>query len=96
MIYLNNEDINIAGVVQKGIEKFPQLAEYIKTLQVETLVGYEEIVPSTLIGQINQILSQLEGVNTLQEFICACARGMTANYLESKAEIVNVVFGKFK
>lgn len=64
MIYLNNEDINISGLIEKWLEKYPHLQDYIKTLGIETLLGYDEIVQSTLVGQVNQVLSQMNGVKS--------------------------------
>jgi hypothetical protein len=34
MIYLNNEDINIAGILAKWLETRPELAADLQTLQV--------------------------------------------------------------
>jgi hypothetical protein len=53
-------------------------------------------VPSTLIGQVNQILSQMNGVKTQNEFICACLRGVTSNHLSDKTVIINKIFEAFK
>lgn len=40
------------------------MQDYIKTLNIETLLGYDEIVQSTLVGQVNQVLSQMNGVKS--------------------------------
>lgn len=92
MIYLNNEDINIAGVIEKWLEKYPHLKDYFKTLNIESLLGYDEIVQSTLVGQVNQVLSQMNEVKTQHEFIVACIKGFTANYLGDKTTIVSKIF----
>jgi len=34
MIYLNNEDINISGILSKWLESHPELAGDLQTLQV--------------------------------------------------------------
>ena len=81
MIYLNNEDINISGILAKWLESHPELAADLQTLQLDTLLGYDEVVPSTLVGQVSQILSQMAAVKTRQEFIAAAIRGLTANCL---------------
>lgn len=95
MIFLNNEDINIQGVVSKWTETAPHLKEFFKTLDIENFLGYDEHVQSTLIGQVNQILSQMKGVTTQAEFIAACARGFMANHLNDPSTIVSKLFEKF-
>jgi hypothetical protein len=41
MIYLNNEDINIGGLVEKWLDKNLHLSDYFKQLQIESLLGYD-------------------------------------------------------
>jgi len=65
-------------------------------LQLEGLLGYDEVVPSTLVGQVNQVLSQMNGVKTRQEFIVAAIRGLTANCLGDKSAMVSKVFDLFQ
>jgi hypothetical protein len=60
------------------------------------LLAYDEVVTSTLVGQVNQILSQMTGVRTRQEFIAAAIRGLTANCLSDKSIIAGKVFEKFQ
>ena len=92
MIYLNNEDINISGLVQKWLEKHPHLNDFFQTLQLESLLGYDEVVQSTLVGQVHQFLSQMGQVKTLQEFVAACIRGLTSNYIGDRSEAVGRLF----
>jgi len=58
-------------------------------------VGYDEVVQSTLVGQVNQVLSMMAEVKTQQEFIAACIKGFTANYLGDKNAIVSKIFERF-
>ena len=95
MIYLNNEDINIQGVIEKWAEERPNLKDFLKKLDLESLLGYDEHVQSTLIGQVNQVLSQMKDVQTQAEFIGACSRGFMANYLNDPSVIINKIFEKF-
>lgn len=44
---------------------------------------------------MNQVLSQMNEVKSQQEFIVACIKGFTANYLGDKTTIINKVFEKF-
>lgn len=78
--------------MSKWLESHPELASDLQTLQVESLLGYDEVVPSTLVGQVNQILSQMAGVKTRQEFIAAAIRGLTANCLADKSTMATKVF----
>lgn len=96
MIYLNNEDINISGILSKWLETRPELASDLQTLQLEGLLGYDEVVPSTLVGQVNQVLSQMGGVKTKQEFIVAAIRGLTANLHGDKSVVISKVFERFQ
>ena len=41
MIYLNNEDINVSGLLSKWLETRPELAVDLDTLQLEGLLGYD-------------------------------------------------------
>jgi dynein heavy chain 2, cytosolic len=34
MIYLNNEDINISGLIEKWLDKHPHLKDFFKTLNI--------------------------------------------------------------
>jgi hypothetical protein len=56
------------------------------------LLGYDEVVPSTLVGQVSQVLSQMAGVKTRQEFIAAAIRGLTANCLAERSAMATKVF----
>lgn len=47
-------------------------------------------------GQVGQLLSQMNGVKTQQEFVAACIRGLTANYQNDKNVMINSIFDKFK
>ena len=51
---------------------------------MRSFIGFRENVNSTIVGQVNQVLSQMKGVNTQSEFIAAVANGLTSNYLEDK------------
>lgn len=92
MIYLNNEDINIAGLIEKWLDKHPHLRELFRVLAIDSLLGYEEVVQSTLVGQVGQVLSQMGEVKTQQEFIVACIKGFTANYLGDKNALIGKIF----
>jgi dynein heavy chain 2 len=95
MIYLNNEDINISGLIEKWLENHAHLRDFFKTLAIESLLGYDEVVQSTLVGQVNQVLSMMTGVKTQQEFIVACIKGFTANFLADRTAIVAKIFERF-
>jgi len=60
------------------------------------LLNYDEVVESTLIGQLNQILSQMKNVETEEEFISAMIRGVTSNYLnnDDKGSLISKIFEK--
>ena len=64
MIFLNNEDINIAGLIDKWTYSQPHLKPFFQTLSISSLLGYDENLSSTLIGQVSQVLSQMKGVKT--------------------------------
>ena len=70
MIYLNNEDINIEGVLEKWVLNKPHLKTMLDKFSISVenssgfLLNYDEVVESTLIGQLNQILSQMKNVET--------------------------------
>lgn len=95
MIFLNNEDINITGLIDKWTDSEPHLKDFFKTLNITTLLGYDEHVKSTLIGQVSQVLSQMKGVQHQAEFIAACVRGFTANYLSDPSTLVSTIFDRF-
>ncbi len=95
MIYLNNEDINISGLIEKWLENHTHLRDFLKNLNIESLLGYEEVVQSTLVGQVNQVLSMMAEVKTQQEFIVACIKGFTANFQGDKTTLINKIFERF-
>ena len=55
-------------------------------------MGYDDVVETTMVGQVNQVLSMMVEVKTQQEFIAACIKGFTANYLGDKNAIVSKIF----
>ena len=95
MIFLNNEDINIHGLIDKWTDSQPHLKPFFNTLNIHDLLGYDEHVQSTLIGQVSQILSQMKGVEHQAEFIAACVRGFTANHLNDPTNLINTIFERF-
>ncbi len=64
MIYLNNEDINIDGIVNKWTELNPDVKKHFENFTLRNYLGFLEPVSSTLVGQVNQALSQMKGIKT--------------------------------
>jgi hypothetical protein len=48
-----------------------------------------------MVGQVNQVLSQMGEVKTQQEFIVACIKGFTANFLGDKNAVIAKIFERF-
>lgn len=64
MIYLNNEDINIDGIVNKWTEMNPEVKKFFESFSLRGFLGFQELVTSTIVGQVNQALSQMKGIKT--------------------------------
>ncbi len=95
MIYLNNEDINIDGIVNKWTELNPDVKKHFENFNLRNFLGFQEPVTSTIVGQVNQALSQVKGAKNLSEFIAAVSSGLTSNYMEDKSQMVTKVFEAF-
>jgi hypothetical protein len=65
MIYLNNEDINIDGIVNKWTELNPDVKKHFESFNLRNFLGFQEPVISTIVGQVNQALSQVKGAKNL-------------------------------
>jgi hypothetical protein len=50
------------------------------------------VVQSTLVGQVNQVLSMMAEIKTQQEFIVACIKGFTANFQGDKNALIAKIF----
>ena len=73
----------------------PDLKTYFDSFNLRNLLGFAEPVNSTLVGQVNQILSQMKNVKTQSDFITSVVCGLTSNYLEDKIDIINKIFEAF-
>jgi len=62
---------------------------------LRNFLGFTEPVTSTLVGQVNQALSQMKEVKTQSEFISAVTSGLTSNCHEDKSQLISKVFEAF-
>ena len=87
MIFLSDEDLDVARLVQKWLSTFPEdkrmaMSSWIDELFYKALdfvLANESTVDTTLVGTVMNGLSQLKGVGSRQEFICALIRGIGGN-----------------
>jgi dynein heavy chain 2 len=92
MIYLNEEDINIDGIINKWTDLNPHVKPYFENFRIRSFLGFPEAVASTIVGQVSQVLSQMKGSKNQSEFIAAVANGLTSNYLEDKPQLISKIF----
>ena len=89
MIFLSDEDLDVARLVQKWLTSFPQdttrmsISSWLDELfykALEFVLRTDQLmVETTLVGTVNNGLSQLRDVTTRHEFICALIRGIGGN-----------------
>lgn len=87
MIFLSDEDLDVARLVQRWLSTFPQekrmsMSSWIDELFYKALnfvLKNESVVDSTLVGTVMNGLSQIKDCKTRQEFICGLIRGIGGN-----------------
>jgi dynein heavy chain 2 len=87
MIFLSDEDLDVARLVQKWLSAFPQerrmaMSSWIDEMFYKALdfvLRSELTVDTTLVGTVMNGLSQLKDVATRQEFVCGLIRGIGGN-----------------
>lgn len=101
MIFLSDEDLDVARLVQRWLSTFPQdkrmsMNSWIDELFYKALnfvLRSEQTVESTLVGTVMNGLSQIKNATTRQEFICGLIRGIGGNLsLVHRALLAKEVF----
>ena len=101
MIFLSDEDLDVARLVQRWLSTFPQdkrmsMNSWIDELFYRALnfvLRSEQTVESTLVGTVMNGLSQIKDATTRQEFICGLIRGIGGNLsLVHRALLAKEVF----
>jgi dynein heavy chain 2, cytosolic len=101
MIFLSDEDLDVARLVQRWLSTFQQdrrmsMSGWIDELFYKALnfvLRSEHIVESTLVGTVMNGLSQIKDATSRQEFICGLIRGIGGNLsLSQRALLAKDVF----
>ena len=101
MIFLSDEDLDVARLVQKWLSTFPQekrmaMSSWIDELFYKALdfvLRSELTVDTTLVGTVMNGLSQLKDATTRQEFICGLIRGIGGNLsLSNRTALAKEIF----
>ncbi|KAL4440929.1 hypothetical protein ABPG74_009342 [Tetrahymena malaccensis] len=103
MIFLNQEDISIKSVVNKWVKRQKEelqaklenlLEEYFyKILQYVQQFEEEQVVQTTRIGLVMNVLSQLTSIQSKSEFVTQMLRGFCSNFsLQIRVKIANEIF----
>lgn len=101
MIFLSDEDLDVARLLQKWLSTFPQerrmaMSSWIDELFYKALdfvLRSELTVETTLVGTVMNGLSQLKDATTRQEFVCGLIRGIGGNLsLTNRTALAKEVF----
>ena len=101
MIFLSDEDLDVARLVQRWLSTFPEerrmsMSSWIDELFYKALdfvLRSEHIVESTLVGTVMNGLSQVKDAKSRQEFICGLIRGIGGNLsLSQRAVLAKEIF----
>lgn len=87
MIFLSDEDLDVARLVQRWLSSFDAerrmaMSSWIDELFYKALdfvLRSETVVDTTLVGTVMNGLSQISAAKTRQEFICGLIRGIGGN-----------------
>ena len=102
MIFLSDEDLDVARLVQRWLSTFPQerrmaMSSWVDELFYKALdfvLRCDAVVESTLVGTVMNGLSQIKSATTRQEFVCGVIRGLGGNLsLAQRASLAKEVFG---
>lgn len=102
MIFLNNEDINIEGIISRWVSQYGNeiLAKNINNIMQAVNNLYEmndlkEVVGTTKVGLVRSVLSQLSSVTTDAEFKAQMLKGLASNYdHEGRMALYRLIYGK--
>jgi dynein heavy chain 2 len=101
MIFLSDEDLDVARLVQRWLSSFNEekrmsMSSWIDELFYKALnfvLRSEHIVESTLVGTVMNGLSQIKDATSRQEFICGLIRGIGGNLnLSQRSTLAKEVF----
>lgn len=102
MIFLNDEDINIEGIIARWAGQYGNeftTKNIDKVLQAVNWISQQnelaEVVATTRVGLVRGVLSQLSGVSNEQELNLQLLRGLASNYdNDTRREIYKKLFGR--
>jgi dynein heavy chain 2 len=102
MIFLNNEDINIVGILTRWVSKYGNDFISQQVTRILDVVNWlaqqndiKEIVGTTQVGLVRSVLSQLSNVNTEGELQLQLFKGLASNYDDaSRREIFKKIYQK--
>jgi dynein heavy chain 2 len=102
MIFLSDEDMDVARVVTRWVNTFPQerrlqMSSWIDELFYKSLDyvlnACEYVIDTTMVGTVMSGLSQIAGATSRQEFICGLIRGIGGNLtLTARGALARQVF----
>ena len=101
MIFLSDEDMDVARLVQRWLSTFAaddkmNMSQWIDELFYKALdfvLKSECVVESTLVGTVMNGLSQIRDATTRQEFICGLIRGIGGNLsLSNRSLLAKEIF----